>query len=287
MAQYGIIRKGLIMQQYKFQQVDVFSSQACFGNPVAVFLDSEGLSSERMQTIARWTNLSETTFVTASEKADYKVRIFDPHSELPFAGHPTLGTAWALKKAGLINGESCLQECAFGLIKISFDDNRVFFELPHYSTQELTRDYDISRAFGARLRSSYLITTGPQWVVAELEDALDINSLTPDLEQLSHLFNDLKCDGVTIYNIDENEKVQVRTFFQAYKAIIEDPVCGSGNAAVAAHIMVTGNTRNIGPSYEAYQGSALERDGRILVTLGDKITIGGVCHTVFEGIAHL
>ena len=110
---------------YAFQQVDVFSAKACMGNPVCVFLESDGLSTDDMQKIARWTNLSETTFVSPSSKADYKVRIFTPLNELPFAGHPTLGTAWALRKAGMLKKDNFIQECAFGLVNINVFDEKV------------------------------------------------------------------------------------------------------------------------------------------------------------------
>src|SRR3990167_6301319 len=133
---------------FPFQQVDVFSKQPCMGNPVAVFLESDGLSTEDMQRIARWTNLSETTFVSRSEKADYRVRIFTPTYELPFAGHPTLGTAWALKKSGVIQKEHFVQECDFGLIQIFFEGGKVFFELPHFTAYRFMGDHELSEMLG-------------------------------------------------------------------------------------------------------------------------------------------
>ena len=271
---------------YSFQQVDVFARSPCLGNPVAVFLDSEGLSSADMQKIARWTNLSETTFVSASEKADYKVRIFTPQDEFPFAGHPTLGTAWALKKAGRIQKDHFIQECAFGLIHINCENEKVFFELPHYIIDDLFVDQEISAALGSTFQKGKLITTGPRWIIAELVQPQPISNLTLHTEKLIALFKASNAEGITVYQIQENRTVLVRTFFDCFNTIVEDPVCGSGNAAVAAHIMNTDNKNRLDSHYEAFQGASLGRDGQISVTLGDKIKIGGQCYTIFEGTAN-
>ncbi len=272
---------------YRFQQVDVFSKQPCMGNPVAVFLESQGLSTENMQRIARWTNLSETTFVSESKKADYRVRIFTPTHELPFAGHPTLGTAWALKKSGVIQKEHFVQECDFGLIQIFCEGDQVFFELPHFKTQELQLEQELREILAVAVRNTQLITTGPRWLTAELLDADSLYKLNMDLSPLAKVFQSINADGLVMYGIHPDKTVHLRAFFEGSAGIIEDPVCGSGNAAVAAHIMTTGNIDRAGLEYEAFQGAALKRDGRISVILGDKIRVGGQCNTVFEGNASI
>jgi PhzF family phenazine biosynthesis protein len=271
---------------YSFQQVDVFSSKACLGNPVCVFLESEGLSTEQMQKIARWTNLSETTFVSSSSRADYRVRIFTPGEELPFAGHPTLGTAWALRQAGIISLEHCIQECDFGLVAIHYQNSQVYFELPHYSVEEINSDYETAAAVGLPVRDSLKITTGPRWIVAELPQG-SLGDAKIDHAIFSKLMKSKQSTGVTLYSIEGPNHVNVRTFFESFTTIVEDPVCGSGNAAVAAHILATKKSHLVGKSYQAYQGSFVGRDGRISVILGDKIQIGGACSTVFEGVARI
>jgi PhzF family phenazine biosynthesis protein len=136
----------------RFKQVDVFTAVALKGNPVAVVLDAEGLSVEQMQSIANWTNLSETTFVTAATEADadYAVRIFTPKSELPFAGHPTLGTAHAVIEAGLAkpNNGRIVQQCAVGLVEISIADASLSFRLPRYSYEDAPQPEIMTEALG-------------------------------------------------------------------------------------------------------------------------------------------
>ena len=257
------------------------------GNPVAVFLESEGLSTEDMQKISRWTNLSETTFVSKSNNADYRLRIFTPTYELPFAGHPTLGTAWALRKAGIIQKDNFVQECGFGLIQISCEGDKIFFELPHFKTKKFNYESELSKFLGVSVKNTQIIITGPRWLTAELESAETLFKISGDLNPLVPFMKTIGADGVVIYAIHDDKKVHLRAFFEGNSGMIEDPVCGSGNAAVAAHIMTTGNTNRVGLTYEAFQGAALKRDGRISVVLGDKIKVGGQCHTVFEGRATL
>lgn len=273
--------------KYAFKQVDVFTDKACLGNPVAVFLESDGLSSDDMQRIAGWTNLSETTFVSKSSVADYKVRIFTPTEELPFAGHPTLGTAWALREVGMLTENHVVQECAFGLVNIEFTDGKVYFELPKYNVEPLQREELLSSSMGIKLEEGKLITTGPRWVVARLLNPFDVRKISLNNAQFGELLQANNSTGITVYAFREKGGVDVRTFFRGFDGFVEDPVCGSGNAAVAVHIMATGMTARVGISYEAFQGEALNRDGRIAVTLGDKIKIGGACVSVISGSAEL
>lgn len=269
----------------QFQTVDVFSAVPCMGNPVAVFLNSEGLTSEIMQRIARWTNLSETTFVTSASATEYSVRIFTPLSELPFAGHPTLGTAWALKQANILRAEHAIQNCAYGKVQLHFRKDEVYFDLPHFESRPAAIDEAVSYTIDAQARLSHVITTGPVWIVAQLLEDVDLYGLNVHQERLLQLFHAQNATGICVYQIDEFNKVHVRTFFESFNAVVEDPVCGSGNAAVAVHIRNAGLEKVLGTHYEARQGHALKRDGRISVLLDEKISIGGQCHSVLVGSA--
>lgn len=279
---------------YRFKQIDVFSATKLLGNPVCVFLSSEGLSKDAMQRIARWTNLSETTFVGPSQSADYSVRIFTPEAELPFAGHPTLGTAWALMEAGVLKGERWVQECAFGNVIVQKEGDKIFFTLPQHKVLEQIPSLKIEASVGIPVISDgILFQTGPHWVIAcvdkaTLFDNITINktaflSLGDEIAKRHHI--DPSNVGITLYAVDEHKRVHVRTFFIAGRDVLEDPVCGSGNAAVALHIQQTGRTAIVGQNYEALQGKYLNRDGHIFAKIGDNVSIGGRCHTIFDGHA--
>lgn len=154
-----------------FRQVDVFTAVALKGNPVAVVLDGEGLSDAQMQAFANWTNLSETTFVLPATKtgADYRVRIFTPKAELPFAGHPTLGTAHAVIESGpaTVTGGRLVQECAVGLVELTVSGGGLSFRLPRYALTELT-DPEATAWIGAAVKgAAQAVDVGPVWLVAE------------------------------------------------------------------------------------------------------------------------
>ena len=174
-----------------FKQVDVFTAVALKGNPVAVILDAQGLSAEQMQAIANWTNLSETTFVSPATdaSADYSVRIFTPKSELPFAGHPTLGTAHAVIEAGLAmpkNGK-VVQQCAVGLVEVSVAGTGLSFRLPRYAYEEAPEASQLAAALGegAIKGAPQIVNVGPRWVIAELASAETVEQLQPDLQILA------------------------------------------------------------------------------------------------------
>ena len=272
-------------RKFRFKQVDVFSNESCKGNPVCVFLECDGISTEEMQFIARWTNLSETTFISSSDKGDYRVRIFTPSKELPFAGHPTLGTAWAFLEYKDSNNKLLVQDCDFGLVEVRKTDKGIFFILPHY---RILRDVDqekLEDALNAKLNNDIkVIDTGPHWIVANIKNPSGTDAVSLDRSRLLKVLDETKAIGVNLYEIDGGS-VNVRTFFEANGEIVEDPVCGSGNAAVAAHIKETGRISQIGKTYEAKQGKHLGRDGRIVVEIGENIMIGGRCNTVFSGEA--
>lgn len=272
----------------RFKQVDVFTDVALKGNPVAVILDAEGLSADQMQAIANWTNLSETTFVTpATEQgADYAVRIFTPKSELPFAGHPTLGTAHAVIEAGLATARNgrIVQQCAVGLVEISLADTGLTFRLPRYSYEDAPQPDILARALGegAIKGTPQIVNVGPRWVIAELASLETLERLAPDLSALADYDRAHATTGLTVYAEKPDGGIAVRSFAPA-DGIAEDPVCGSGNGAVAAYRLKAGQV-SAGSQYTASQGRQVGRDGYVRVRIdGDAIHVGGDCVTVVEG----
>lgn len=271
-----------------FKQVDVFTAVALKGNPVAVILDAQGLSAEQMQAIANWTNLSETTFVTPATdaSADYSVRIFTPKSELPFAGHPTLGTAHAVIEAGLAtpkNGK-VVQQCAVGLVEVSVAGTGLSFRLPRYAYEEAPEAGQLAAALGegAIKGAPQIVNVGPRWVIAELASAETVEQLQPDLQILADYDRAQSTTGMTVYADKADGGIVVRSFAPA-DGIAEDPVCGSGNGAVAAYRLKAQQV-SAGSEYVASQGRQVGRDGNVRVRIeGDAIHVGGDCVTVVDG----
>ena len=278
---------------FPFQQVDVFSAVPFKGNPVAVVLDADRLSTDQMQAIARWTNLSETTFVCipASPRADYRLRIFTPHSELQFAGHPTIGSAHAVLRKGLKPNSAGLliQECGRGLVTLSIDGERLFLALPTPAMRDLVapRLSDLAAALGLgadSVRASAIIDVGVAWITLQLADASLVRGLRPDQARI-HALTPPGIVGVTVFGLASpgtQPEIEVRSFAPA-EGVPEDPVCGSGNGCVAALVR---RERLIARStYIAGQGSCVGRDGRVEVRFGDDETIwlGGHAVTCVEG----
>jgi PhzF family phenazine biosynthesis protein len=276
------------MNERPFKQVDVFTSFAFKGNPVAVILDAQGLSAEVMQAIANWTNLSETTFVTPATDAtaDYAVRIFTPKSELPFAGHPTLGTAHAVIEAGLATPRDgkLIQQCAVGLVEVRQNEAGLSFRLPRYAYEAAPEPHKLVAALtaGAIKGDPQIVNVGPRWVIAELSSHAAVEQLQPDLAILADYDRSHGTTGLTVYAEAEGGDIIVRSFAPA-DGIAEDPVCGSGNGAVAAYRLRAGQVAD-GSNYTASQGLQVGRDGRVLVRIeGEAIHVGGECVTVVDG----
>ncbi|MBN3788374.1 PhzF family phenazine biosynthesis protein [Burkholderia sp. Ac-20353] len=283
-----------------FKQIDVFTSDPYRGNPVAVVLDAQGLTTEQMQRIANWTNLSETTFVLPPTQAtaDYRVRIFTPRSELPFAGHPTLGTAHALLEAGMISAKDgrLTQECAAGLVELTVSpvDSGgpvIAFELPPPGYQPLSAEQVI--ALESILASPVLrtpapkfIDVGPTWTVVQLATAEAVLALQPDLAHMTAFNLNTDSTGVVVFGTyPENAAaaIEVRTFAPSH-GVNEDPVCGSGNGAIAAFLREA-EVHSSGHTYMSSQGTAVGRNGRISITFdeGGAIRVGGQCVTCVDG----
>lgn len=271
----------------QFSQVDVFTAVPLMGNPVAVVLDGEGLSTEQMQAMAAWTNLSETTFVLPATQvgADYRVRIFTPKAELPFAGHPTLGTAHAVIEAGIAAPKDgrLVQECGVGLVELTVGADRLSFRLPRYVLTELT-DPEATAWISAPVKGpAQAVDVGPVWLVAEVDGIAALENLAHDEAALAAYYVPKGWTGATIYAA-EGDRVVVRSFAPG-DGIPEDPVCGSGNGAAAAFRLAAGQVAS-GDAYRASQGRQVGRDGWIDVRFdGADIHIGGQCVTVIKGSA--
>jgi PhzF family phenazine biosynthesis protein len=272
----------------RFKQVDVFTDKPFLGNPVAVVIGAEGLDAQTMQRIACWTNLSETTFLLKSREADYRLRIFTPRQELPFAGHPTIGSAHAALESGFVSRKKRLvQECGAGLIELSVeDDGRIFLRGPAAKTEPLSPVIpSIPLVPGGKVIK---VDVGPVWVVAEVSDAAALAALKPDMTALAEWSDALHVTGTTVFapSADSLSKIHVRSFAPAH-GVPEDPVCGSGNLSVGVFLRENGLLDRFGRNYVARQGMQLGRDGRVSVRLGERIEIGGHAVTCVEGTLNL
>ncbi|MFI2564650.1 PhzF family phenazine biosynthesis protein [Paenarthrobacter sp. NPDC018779] len=269
-----------------FNQVDVFSDRPYFGNPLAVVVDAEGLSTETMQHYANWTNLSETTFLLppTDPRADYRVRIFTASEEFPFAGHPTLGSAHAWLQAGGVPKSQgvVVQECGAGLVQVKHDGGQLAFAAP-----PLTRfgpvEPEIRGQLAAALRlpdevildASWLVN-GPEWIGVLLESAEQVLAIEPDVAAMG----DLKVGVIGPHTEGSATDFEVRTFIPG-DAMVEDPVTGSFNAGAAQWLIGSGRAPQ---EYVAAQGTVLGRAGRIHVTAQDgEIWVGGASVTCIEG----
>lgn len=287
------------MRSMPFKQVDVFTNVRFKGNPVAVILQADGLTSVQMQQIANWTNLSETTFVLPASDpgADYQVRIFTPHAELPFAGHPTIGTAHALMEAGLIRAKdgALVQQCSAGLVRLQVVQDSgaqwISFDLPEpgISPLAVSQVQALESLLGASLKRDVqpqLVDVGPRWVVAQLETAEAVLALAPDLQRMKIQDVGNRYTGVVVfgqYERGQPASIEVRAFAPAH-GINEDPVCGSGNGCVAAFIRHTGQTAWFGTEFLATQGAAVGRAGVLRLTISEqRIRVGGNAVTCVDG----
>ena len=261
----------------KFKQVDVFTERPFLGNPVAVVIGAEGLDAATMQRIAGWTNLSETTFLLKSDKADYRLRIFTPRQELPFAGHPTIGSAHAALESGFVKKKDRLtQECGAGVLELTVEDQWIYVKAPQPKVTRVDKT-----PFGPALR----VDVGPVWVVAELADARALAALQPDMAAISELSRALDATGVTLFARSEDglATIHVRSFAPLH-GVPEDPVCGSGNISVGAYLRFSGKLEDFGSPYLARQGMQMGRDGRVSVRVSERdIQIGGRAVTCVEG----
>ena len=274
------------MPTFYFQQVDVFTSAPLRGNPLAVVVGADTLTDREMAAFANWTNLSETTFLlrpTASD-ADYRVRIFTPYGELPFAGHPTLGSChvW-LASGGKPRVDDVVQECEIGLVRIRRGNDRLAFQAPKLrregplDAQTLEQVVKGLRLTRDSIVASSWVDNGPGWLALLLRSREEVLALRPDYATLAGLRVgvvgpwDPRRDGA-------DAQFEVRAFTAGG---YEDPVTGSLNASVAQWLIGAGIAA---PSYVASQGTALGRAGRVYIERdGTDTWIGGAVTTCIEG----
>jgi PhzF family phenazine biosynthesis protein len=275
------------MRARRFDQVDVFTAVPYRGNALAVVHDAAGLSDADMRTFARWTNLSETTFLLppTDAAADYRVRIWTPGRELPFAGHPTLGTchAW-LAAGGRPKAEHVVQECGVGLVRIRRAEGRLAFAAP-----PLRRSGPADAATRAQLarclriapdaiRAAEWVDNGPGWVAALLGSREEVLALEPDVAAMAGL--EVGVIAPIAGAAPGEPQFEVRAFVPS-AGVREDPVTGSLNAGLAQWLIAAGLAP---PKYVAAQGTVLERAGRVHVErVGADVWIGGNVVTCIAG----
>lgn len=307
------------MPTYRFKQVDVFTSRPFFGNPVAVVLAADDLGDEEMQRIANWTNLSETTFVlkpTVPQPA-YRLRIFTPSHELPFAGHPTIGSCHAAVEAGIITPEDgrLVQQCGAGNLpmRVAADggERRIYVEAPEAEMMgEFPQLADaVSSALGRPIAPSpppTALMNGPNWLFVRFEDEADVAALRPDMSAVARLSQEHTLSGIAAFAFTSSVRpeepgdpaaagaqgvskdqfaVHIRCFAPLF-GVPEDPVTGSANAALPAYLAHHGMLKRVKKEYVATQATELGRDGRVHVRVLDakgRAEIGGQAVTVIEG----
>ena len=277
-----------------FAQVDVFTATPYLGNPVAVVLNGTGLSTQDMQGFTNWTNLSEATFVLppTHPEADYALRIFCPGRELPFAGHPTLGTCHAWLEAGAVpQGAEVVQECAVGLVRIRRDGQHLAFAAPPLRRSgPLPEDEVLRIAHGLGVTRQCILhhawcDNGPQWRGVMLASAAQVLALNPNAQILAGMevgvvapLEKELLDG----KHGPAEAFEVRAFFPGNAGLTEDPVTGSLNAALGQWLIGAG----LAPAhYVARQGTALGRAGRVHVQQDaqGQVWVGGESVVCIQG----
>jgi PhzF family phenazine biosynthesis protein len=282
----------------RFMQLDVFSHVPMHGNPLAVVIDGDGLDEATMRAFARWTNLSETAFLLTPTvpEADYRVRIFTPRQELPFAGHPSVGSAFAAIEAGLVGAgkTQLIQQCAAGLLPVTVQRpgpaRIIHVQAPAARVQPVEAEvgHAIAHALGlpAATLDIRLVDNGPHWWVCDLGEASRVRTLTPALKAIRRLCERHRTIGVGVFGQEMGGTAQmaVRAFCPA-DDIPEDPVTGSLNAAIMAWLALS-DTPRYGLAYLASQGREVGCDGYVSVrrdAASGAITIGGACALVIRG----
>jgi len=278
------------MSRHAFDQVDVFTATALRGNALAVVHGADALDDERMQQLARWTNLSETTFLLAptDARADYRVRIFTPTGELPFAGHPTLGSchAWLGRGGVAQRSGAIVQQCAVGLVRIRSDRQALAFAAPPLARQEVAAD-DLDAVLAAlgvgreRLLAAQWLKNGPNWLTLLLDSAATVLALSPDAAKMARFAT---VGVVGAHPVGTECAFEVRGFV-CQPALHEDPVTGSLNAGIAEWLIASARAPE---RYVAAQGAKLGRAGRVRVAReGDRFWIGGESVTCVRGDVEL
>ncbi|WP_312310208.1 PhzF family phenazine biosynthesis protein [Stenotrophomonas indicatrix] len=286
------------MTAYRYLQLDVFAHQPGTGNPLGVVFDADGLSTDRMQALAAWLNLSETVFFLrpTAAGADYHVRIFTPASELPFAGHPSVGAAWAAVTCGLVQPRdgALVQQCAAGLlpVQVTGPANAPTIRLASPAARPLPAlpgDIpDTLRAAAAEGQRAELWDNGPRWWLLPLRDAEAVRTLVPDMAALRDWSIATDALGIAVFALeaDTGHDLVVRAFCPVDAPNVpEDPVTGSANALIGAWLRQRNALPGENRTYVASQGREVGRDGRVQVTVDaqDTVWIGGQVQLVIDG----
>jgi PhzF family phenazine biosynthesis protein len=275
----------------RFTQVDVFTDELTLGNPVAVVHDADQLTEQQMAAFASWTNLSETTFLLkpTDYRADYQLRIFTTRLELPFAGHPTIGSAHAWLEAGGApkNPHELIQQCGAGLVRIRRDGTRLSFSAPPLvrggavDAEDLSEIVTILGIDHDQVLDAQWADNGPGWVALLLRDAETVLALQPKPVSVGR-FDSIGVIGPHPPHAEVDFEVRAFALLEGQR---EDPVTGSLNAALGQWLITTGRAPS---SYTAAQGTALGRRGRVYVTkVGDEVWTGGYTVTGVAGTVHL
>ena len=284
---------------HRYFQVDVFAPRPGAGNPLAVVFDAEDLDDARMQAIANWTNLAETTFVLkpTAEAADYRVRIFTTQKEIAFAGHPSIGTAHAVLASGFASArnDALVQECQAGLLPVrigQFDGRDVLsVRVPRSRIVRYADDSDallwkILSGNVVGVTTPALVEGGRRWWLAELADESSVRRFQPDAAAIAQLAASTQSLGLCIFarsHRDDHDLV-VRAFPLGV-GINEDPASGAANAAIAAFLDEATALQELGSNYRVSQGREIGRDATLLLRIDDDhdVWVGGECRTVIEG----
>lgn len=261
--------------------VDVFSNTPLKGNPVAVFFVDNSLDTETMQSITTWVNLAETTFITRVDKklASYDVRIFEPGGELSFAGHPSIGSAIAVKEYYGIDADKILQHCSAGPITITFENSISWLSAPEPKFNDIPpnvcRGITEILNIDVTLQAAACIEIGPIWLTALVEDANIVEDIVPDMGKIEKFSKSMGVSGINIAGkYAGRDDYKIRTFGPGNGGSPEDPACGSGNIALAKLLQYYRLNKS---SYTAFQGQEIGRDAKILINYDEdgKIKIGG------------
>lgn len=279
---------------HRFSQVDVFTDTPARGNGLAVVHDADDLAEADMAAFARWTNLSETTFLLrpTTDGADYRVRIFTPAGELPFAGHPTIGSAHAWLEAGGVPGQldRVVQECGVGLVALR-RGRRLAFAAPALLRSGPVGTDDLAAVVAAfrlpvdRVLGAAWVDNGPGWIGVELASADDVLAVDPDPVAASGMKVTLLGRHTAADAARLGCDVEVRAFYSEGDVLFEDPVTGSANAGLAQWLVGVGRLPN---RYVAGQGRRLGRDGRVHIEAsGGEVWVGGDAITCIAGTARV
>ncbi len=284
------------MIQRPFQQIDVFTATPYLGNPVAVVLQADGLDDAAMQRFARWTNLSETTFLLepSDPGADYRVRIFTPGGELQFAGHPTLGSchAWLAAGGKPASDDGIVQQCAVGLVRIRRDGALLAFAAPALRRADVdaTARASVAAALGltpAQIISAQSLDNGTAWLGLLLDDPATVAGLAPDFARLANAAHKVGVAAVHGKSIPAGDDASlVVRGFAPHLGINEDPVTGSLNASLAQWLIADGH---LPKHYVAAQGASMGRAGRVSIDTDSvgQVWVGGQAVTCVNGTVQI